>query len=244
MDIFTCYEVLGLKHGASADEIKQAYRKLVLQYHPDRNPSKDNEIKFRQISDAYQMLRMQPRIEQKVTKFSEIYPEEAVENYEKANTLFAKQKYEESLSFYDKALSSLPRFTNAWKRRGDALSNLKIFDEALECYEKASQINPDSPEFLSLKGICLCDLKRYDEALVCFEEAILLEPKHSAAWNFKGVCLFSLEKSEKALECFDKAIKYNPEFSIAWHNKGGVLLKMGKKKEAEKCYEKARKLRQ
>ncbi len=244
LNIHTCYEILGLKPGATPDEIKQAYRKLVLQYHPDKNPSKDNEIKFKQISDAYQSLRLQPEIKFTETKkFSEIYPEEAVENYEKANTLFTKQKYEDAISFYDKTLSSLPRFSKALSKKADALFHLKRYEESLDCYDKALQIEPDSADLLSLKGICLLDLKRYDEALASFEEAILIEPKHAAAWNFKGVCLFSLGRLEKALECFDKATKYDPGFAVAWYNKGGALQRLDKKKESEKCYEKARKLR-
>lgn len=50
------YEVLGVSKNASLDEIKQAYRKLALKYHPDRNPSKDSEEKFKEISEAYEVL--------------------------------------------------------------------------------------------------------------------------------------------------------------------------------------------
>jgi molecular chaperone DnaJ len=51
------YEVLGVGRGASADEIKKAYRKLALQYHPDRNPdSKEAEDNFKECSEAYQVL--------------------------------------------------------------------------------------------------------------------------------------------------------------------------------------------
>lgn len=54
------YEVLGLKPGASQDEIKKAYRKLIKQYHPDQygnNPLKDlAEDKMREINDAYDQL--------------------------------------------------------------------------------------------------------------------------------------------------------------------------------------------
>ncbi len=50
------YEVLGVSRNASKDEIKASYRKLALQYHPDRNKSKDAEEKFKEISEAYAIL--------------------------------------------------------------------------------------------------------------------------------------------------------------------------------------------
>jgi molecular chaperone DnaJ len=50
------YEVLGVPRTASNDEIKDAYRKLALQYHPDRNKAQDAEEKFKEISEAYAVL--------------------------------------------------------------------------------------------------------------------------------------------------------------------------------------------
>jgi molecular chaperone DnaJ len=50
------YQILGVSKSASKDDIKNAYRKLALQYHPDRNKSPEAEAKFKEMSEAYAVL--------------------------------------------------------------------------------------------------------------------------------------------------------------------------------------------
>ena len=51
------YEVLGVEKGATDSEIKKAFRRIAMKYHPDRNPdSKDAEEKFKEAQEAYEIL--------------------------------------------------------------------------------------------------------------------------------------------------------------------------------------------
>jgi molecular chaperone DnaJ len=51
------YSLLGISRDASEAEIKKAYRKLAMEYHPDRNPTAQAEARFKEITEAYEVLR-------------------------------------------------------------------------------------------------------------------------------------------------------------------------------------------
>ena len=51
------YQLLTVSRGASAEDVKKAYRRLAMEYHPDRNSAPEAESKFKAITEAYEVLR-------------------------------------------------------------------------------------------------------------------------------------------------------------------------------------------
>jgi len=67
------YEILGVSKSASQDEIKKAYRKLALKYHPDKGGTKEDESKFKEINEAYETLK-DPAKKESYDKFGHAGP--------------------------------------------------------------------------------------------------------------------------------------------------------------------------
>lgn len=113
MEEFDYYEILEIHKSASGEEIKKAYRKMALKYHPDRNPDdKDAEENFKKVNEAYQVLS-----DAEKRQIYDTYGKKGLESsgftFRDAEDIFAM--YE---SMFSGGFSGFSSFTNARNRSG------------------------------------------------------------------------------------------------------------------------------
>ncbi len=91
MEFIDYYKVLGISENAILEEIKKAFRELAKEYHPDKNKSRDANEKFREVFEAYEILK------DKITK--DIFDERRRKFYNHQNSEFSNEKYSKSETY-------------------------------------------------------------------------------------------------------------------------------------------------
>jgi curved DNA-binding protein CbpA len=147
------YEVLGVKPGATQDEIKSAYRKLIKQYHPDKfidNPLKNlAEDKMIQINEAYDALTKNAGNNNYNASNSSNYNN----THSSTNSSYEFQEIRRSIqsgnyAFAENKLNSINNKTAEWHYLyGAVLLNKGWFDSALEHMNTAVSMDPNNLEY-------------------------------------------------------------------------------------------------
>lgn len=140
------YKVLGVSRDASDEEIKQAYRRLAKQYHPDRNPG-DQEAakKMQEINAAYERIK-NPAASQ-ADPFSGSSQNQATgDQYQQAAMQYIRfRRYREALNALQNAQQRNARWYYLSALANDGLGNQVM---ALEHMKRAVSLEPDNQEYL------------------------------------------------------------------------------------------------
>lgn len=151
---------------------------------------------------------------------------------EKGNASFDKDDFQQSISYYDKAIKANPYNATALCNKSAALNSMERYEEALEAAEKALEIAPKEEMLYLNKGDAQNNLGLYEEALRSLDKAIEINSELIDAYISKGTSYYYLEQYDEAISVFDKAIKLDADFEDAYLWKAQVFM-------VEKEYEKA-----
>ncbi|MTJ09440.1 MULTISPECIES: tetratricopeptide repeat protein [unclassified Anabaena] len=197
-----------------------------------RQRYKDAKEALEELNQVFSIIKQQNRQPVTLNQSSQYWFEQGIE-------LIDLERYEEAISYFDKAIAINPDDHDAWFHRGTVLDELQRYREAIASYDKAIAINPDDHEAWYNRGIALGALRKYTEAIASYDKAIAIKADYHEAWSNRGVALEKLQKYTEAITSYDKGIAIKADFHEAWYNRGVALEKLQKYTEAIASYDKA-----
>ncbi len=180
MEIDDCYRVLRLPHDASLDEIKSAYRRLSLKYHPDVNQSDPKATeKFRQVKEAYDILK---QVALKKT------PTESKEQKTEGRVRVKYKPRANATSYYTHYTSKTNNRSQDLKQKLKLVQNLiqeKSYYHAVWLVEELRRCYPNDPEVAHWQAIAyyhrgneLLQQYRYIQAREYLTKALYADPQN------------------------------------------------------------------
>ncbi len=106
--------------------------------------------------------------------------------FNRAENLFASEKYGEASKLYAQVVSSDPKNMNAYLRRGFCFSILKQYEKAVADFTVVIDLHPNHPFAYISRGSAYNKLEKFQTALIDFDRALNIDPKDQEAYNNRG----------------------------------------------------------
>lgn len=206
------YKILQVSTEATIEEIKEAYRRLVRQYHPDLHPeNRLLEEKFKEICAAYKVLSnsvarheydQRWRHNQSKSRKGKTSPQEF---YARGFAKALEKNYQDALKDYSKAIKLNPNFLEAYIERGASRYKLGDARGALQDCNQALEIEPNSTQAYYYLGRARYRLGYTASAIKAYTQAIRLKPDHAQAYYYRGVANNDLRELAFAVEDWQQA---------------------------------------
>ncbi len=150
-----------------------------------------------------------------------------------------RNRTDEAMAQYRKALEIKPDFAEAHNNLGSALIDQGRFDEAIDHCRKALETQPDNAIIHACLGRALVSGHRFEEAIGHYRKALEINPDYADAYYFLGVALAHLGRLDEAIGRYRKSLEIQPNSAIVHTMLGIALASRGQLDEAVEHYRKS-----
>lgn len=214
------YQILGVSQTATIEEIKKAYRRLAVQYHPDVNPADETGDFFKELTRIYEILRNPLEREKYDQELAQAASSEEVEFTNKVPEpdIEVNLKDKQAVHFYQQGLKKCHKLN---------------YQEAIADYTEALKLNPELVEAYYQRGFAQSQLSNHREAFADYTEALQRNDRIPEIYYYRGLTRFKLANIPGALEDLNQAIAMNPHYAAAYYHRGLVYQEIGDNKAAK-----------
>jgi tetratricopeptide (TPR) repeat protein len=157
----------------------------------------------------------------------------------RGNIAYLKNKYDQAIADYTKALEINPKYVYAYNNRGVTYDDKGNYDQAIADYTKALKINPKYVYAYYNRGIAYSNKGNYDQAIADYTKALKINPKYVEAYYNRGIAYSNKGNYDQAIADYNKALKANPKYVYAYNNRGVAYSNKGNYDQAIADYTKA-----
>ena len=153
-------------------------------------------------------------------KSLEINPNQPIVSFNLASSYENQKNYSKALDFFDMTISKAPKYFEAYKKKGELLTNLKNHKEALGCFEDAIKLVPEDKSILNGIGVNYLELGDANNALKFFRKCINFDNTIAIFYNNAGLAEYKINAFQKSIESFNEAIRLSPNTAYFYSNRG------------------------
>ncbi|MEA5532750.1 DnaJ domain-containing protein [Crocosphaera sp. XPORK-15E] len=204
------YKILQISSQATTEEIKNAFRRLARQYHPDLHPNDPFcEEKFKEISEAYQILINQKNRFQTPNKSQTNYQSQSLspqDFYLRGVRKTLDKNYLSALNDYDKAIQLKPDFLEAYIKRCEVYFYLDQYQKSLEDCQTILRLDSRCFEAYYYQGRSRYKLGYLPGAIEAYNKSINIQNMSAKAYYYRSFAYEELKEYKKAISDLKKAI--------------------------------------
>lgn len=154
-----------------------------------------------------------------------------------SNIKYTSNKTNEKLiSIYNQVININPKYHEAYRLKGIALTCLGRFEESINVFKKATEINPSDANVLNDLGLSYGKIKDFENAISSCIKAIELDSQNEMFYYNLADYYIDLENYELSIIFFRKAVKLRSNYPEAWHSLGLCYMYIDNYEMSEQCY--------
>ena len=153
-------------------------------------------------------------------KSLQLNPSQPMISFNLGNSYANQKNTSKALEFFEMTISKAPDYIDAYIKKGELLTELKLHKEAINCFKIALKINPKNLKILNGIGVNLLDLGKANDSLVYFKKCIKINKNIAVFYNNYGLAEHKLNNFKTSIENFNKCINKSPSTGYFYSNRG------------------------